>query len=863
MLTTTWRLSAGSRGRLLAAGLAIVLGTAFVTAVLLGSGLLQRTASASVAAGYAGADVVVTGQPLDEAAVSAVRALPGAAGADGRASTHVELLAGGRSQYASVTGVPSVPALRTSEVLEGALPEGPGGLALGADVAERLGAGVGDDVLVRTFDVDPAGGAVVHRDEPAVVTGLLAVPGGPASGLAPALAAPEQVLAWAGDATGEAGAPYEAVHAVAAEGTSPEELRAQVAGALEGRGAVARTAEEQARVAVDSLTSGTDVLTGAVLAFAVLALFVAGLVITNTLAVLVAQRTRQLALLRCVGATRRQVRAGVLAEALATGLLASSAGVAVGTGLAAAAAAVLSRAQSSVPVPGSVEVTATSVAVPVALGVLATLLAALAPARAATAVAPLAALRPPQAPDLRTRASRWRAASAALLVASGAALLGGGLALSPGGSGAGLLLALGGGMLSFTGVLLGAVLVVPRAVGALGRLAALVGGGPARVAAANAVRDPRRTATTTSALLIGVTLVSCMAVGAASTQATLDEALDEQWPVDVSVSSAAAPPTALEAALVRAVGAVDGVERAVGLAEARADVVLPGGAGAEAADLPVRGVDPAAARAVVASPAALAPLADGVVVVPEALAADLGITSGQDLAISTAQGAGAAAGTAPGTVLRAQVTPLPGDGLVATAADLAALDPQAPTTRLWLRLDADADAVRVVDAVQDAVSRAPDAAVLVEGSAAERAGFEQVIDTMLLVVVALLAVAVLIALIGVANTLSLSVLERTRESALLRALGLTRRQLRGMLALEGALVAGVGALLGVGLGTLYGWVGTAAVLGDAVGDGPAALAVPWAHLGAVLAVAVAAGLLASVLPGRRAARTPPAAALAG
>ena len=194
-----------------------------------------------------------------------------------------------------------------------------------------------------------------------------------------------------------------------------------------------------------------------------------------------------------------------------------------------------------------------------------------------------------------------------------------------------------------------------------------------------------------------------------------------------------------------------------------------------------------------------------------------------------------------------------------TAVDLQGLSPGAGPDTVWLRLADDADQSAAIDEVTDVAGAAVPTAV-VTGLASERAAIDSVLDVLRLVVTGLLGVAVVIALIGVGNTLALSVVERRQESGLLRALGLTRRQLRALLAWEAVLVAGVAAVLGVLLGGAYGLIGAASVLGD-LGD--IVLSVPWLQVGAIVAVATVAGLLASVLPARRAARTPPVAAIAG
>jgi putative ABC transport system permease protein len=198
------------------------------------------------------------------------------------------------------------------------------------------------------------------------------------------------------------------------------------------------------------------------------------------------------------------------------------------------------------------------------------------------------------------------------------------------------------------------------------------------------------------------------------------------------------------------------------------------------------------------------------------------------------------------------------DAPLLASGDLAALVPDPGLGSLWLRLSGDGTSTGPIDAISDAVATAAPGAQ-VSGLASERAALDSVLDTLLLVVTGLLGVAVVIALIGVGNTLALSVVERRQENGLLRALGLTRGQLRGLLAWEAALVAGVASVLGVVLGGVYGISGAASVLGD---QRVLVLAVPWLQVGAIVVVATVAGLLASVLPARRAARTAPVAAIA-
>jgi putative ABC transport system permease protein len=198
------------------------------------------------------------------------------------------------------------------------------------------------------------------------------------------------------------------------------------------------------------------------------------------------------------------------------------------------------------------------------------------------------------------------------------------------------------------------------------------------------------------------------------------------------------------------------------------------------------------------------------------------------------------------------------DTLLLADSDLRTLDPKAAVSAIWADATADADGGQVLHDVNQAVTGVDE--LTIGGGLAERTGYTKVFNVLLVVAIALLAVSVLIALVGVGNTLSLSVLERTRENALLRSLGLTRRQLRAMLAAESLLMALVAAGLGIALGLVYGWTGTAALMGGQADD--LAYAIPVGQLVTVAAVAAVAGLLASILPARRAARVAPAAALA-
>jgi putative ABC transport system permease protein len=302
---------------------------------------------------------------------------------------------------------------------------------------------------------------------------------------------------------------------------------------------------------------------------------------------------------------------------------------------------------------------------------------------------------------------------------------------------------------------------------------------------------------------------------------------------------------ALPGSLLGTLDEIEGVDR--GAAVLSADVLGPDGE-----PIWTFGVDPASTGPVLRSTDELPLPVPGQAVLPEWLAESWSVRDGDDVTL------GGAGQERSFTALVADS----GQPLMLTAGDLRAVAPETGTGtgELWLRLtDAEPGQVEVVDRITDVVAEA-DPSAQVTGLVTLRDQIDEVLDLLLLIVTGLLGIAVVIALIGVGNTLALSVVERRQENGLLRALGLTRRQLRGLLAWEAVLVAGVAAVLGVLIGGAYGLIGAASVLGEI---GEIVLSVPWLQVAAIVVVATVAGLLASVLPARRAARTAPVAAIAG
>ncbi|TRW42861.1 ABC transporter permease [Georgenia yuyongxinii] len=867
MLRLTLAQMRRSVGRLAAAGLAIAVGTAFVAATLLAGALIRDTTYRTVTASLADADVVLrpADQVLDPAAVARIAELDAVEAADGVTHLYGQVRAGGMLDAANLTPVASTASLDAYRVLDGVAPARSGEVALTAASAQRLDVGIGDTVRAEWSRWEPpaAGspdeeGSWSSAGADLTVTGVLVDPPALSGSGSTALVARADVEGWLTQQDPSTALTYDSVLVDVADGADPAAVADEIAGVAPST--VVRSALQEAEHQTAELTGDTQTLTYLVLGFAAIAMFVAGLVIANTFQVLVAQRTHALALLRCVGATKAQVHRSVLLEAVLLGAVAGVVGLLAGLALGQGALWFVGRADLGLEVATTITVTPAVIAVPVLTGAVVTVLAALAPARAATRVRPVAALRPASAPGLVRGGGRLRFWLAAVLIVGGAVLLAGAVALAVTAkveTSLGIFLAVGilGGIVSFAGVMVGAVFLVPGAVRVLGRALGAATGERRRptvaLATVNATRNPRRTSATASALLIGVGLVTMMATGAAGARSSLGATLDAEFPVDLAAEADSTGAGAeLTAAQLDAITSTEGVDLAVAIPTAQVDLH-----GAEVVSSQLTVVAPADLAAVVRAPRLWAGLSDDVVLIGDLLAGMLEVQDGDELTI-----AGSSAGSAGTTSASVVVVPDAGWIVVVTPAT-AAQATETAVTQVWARLSGE-DPAGTVQAVRGALAEATTGAgavPFVTGAAAEREAYEQVIDTLLSIVIGLLGVAVVIALIGVANTLSLSVIERRREHALLRATGMTRGQLRALLAVEGVLIAVVGAAVGGLLGLLYGWAGTAVILG---GTGELVLAVPWDALGAVAVVAVVAGLVASVLPARSAVRTPPVAALA-
>lgn len=620
----------------------------------------------------------------------------------------------------------------------------------------------------------------------------------------------------------------------AAPGTSQQELVDELTTVLPG-GVEAITGQESAGENTDMISSQfLTLFTTFLLVFSGVALLVATFSIHNTFAIVVAQRTRENALLRALGASRRQVTASTLVEATAVAVAASVAGLAGGIGIAAGLQALFPAIGFPFP-EGDLVLKPLSMTLPLAVGVVVCLGSALLPARRAGRTAPLAALRE-TAVDT-SGASRTRAVTGVGLIALAIGVTLSGVLLTPS-----LWLAGTGAVLALAAfVVLGPVAsttAVRILGGPLDRLRGVTGG----LARRNALRSPKRTAATASALMIGVAVVSLFTVFGASLKATMDQTVSRSFAGDVAVStpSFGAGGSGLSPRLADAVQRLPEVDTAVGLGRGVAEVDGKGRA--------LTVTDPVALERTFdlgAVRGSLDDLGTHGIAITQKEADEQHLTTGDKARLTFTDGR-----TETFTVRAVYgQSELAGDYVITRDA-WAPHRTQDADTLLAVSFEDRVSTDTGKTAVEKVAAQYGNPEVQTRDEYAQSSAGG--IDMMLTLVYALLALAVLIALLGIANTLTLAVHERTRELGLLRAVGQTRPQLRAMVRWESVLVAAFGTVGGLALGAFLGWVLVKA--SDGASDSAFAFAMPPLQLLVVALVGVTAGALAGLRPARRAAR---------
>ncbi|MFI9385587.1 ABC transporter permease [Kutzneria sp. NPDC052558] len=819
--------------RMVLSSIAIILGVAFVSGTLILGNALNDQVHDELARQTKGVDAVVAvnsdnGNPaggaetkLTQDNVEAIRKIPGVAGADGRGGTSLPLLkANGKAVSAFVSTIESTPQLREFDLESGQFPKADNEIALDVRTAKTTGIGVGQKVSVLA-DGDKA--------VPLTVVGTYSQGANTLS-----LTDYQVLLTTTGmQALSKDSGIYQIVVA-AAPGVSQQQLVDRITAQL-GKSYSARTGDDFTQETLTHAARGSGGLTQIMLIFALISLVVAAMVIYNTFTILIAQRTRELALLRCLGADRKQVFGSVLLEALVMGLVASVVGLGAGIGLAALLEKGVSLASGGLTAPVSLPLSATVVIAAFAIGIVVTVASAALPALRATKVAPLAALRSqPDSHDEVRRTGVLRTVSAAVLVLGGIGLIVLGMGLSQ----MSAMLVVGGGtMVTLLGVIVLGPLIVGPVNKVLGAIPALLFGVPAKLATVNAGRNPRRTAATTAALVIGVTIVTMVTVVATSGKQAASAEVDQRFPADFVVTSSVYDHP-LPATLPGQLRAVSQIQQVAPSAET---VMTIGQSG----DQEVMGVDKSAV---------------GTMVNPKLVSGDLGQLGPGTVALNKSAVGGAKLGdqllvnTPDGGKMLKLVAVYDSQNLddaLVTLDTFAAIAPKVIGYNQVMVKTRPGVSPSDGQAVMDQAT-ATVAVAKVSSAAATKEQLNTQVDNLLALMWALIGLAVVIALFGIANTLGLSVLERTRESALLRALGLTRGQLRLMLVIESVLMGVMGALIGVVMGGAFAWVLTKAI---STPDLQLGLVIPGGQLGVLLVAAVLAAVLAALMPARRAART--------
>ncbi|MGC4933321.1 ABC transporter permease [Gordonia sp. DT30] len=625
----------------------------------------------------------------------------------------------------------------------------------------------------------------------------------------------------------------------AVPGVSDEELAARVSAALPADQYKVRTAAQVRQEQKDQVNQFLTIFTGILLAFAAIGLVVGTFIIYNTFSMIVAQRNRELALLRAIGASRRQVSRSVLFEAFVVGIIGGVIGLGVGVGLAAGLKAAIGSS-SGLP-DGSLQVGLPAILAALLVGVVVTMISAGVPAARASRVPPVEAMRAGVTEGAAPLRNRTFVGIVFLLIAIGT--------IAWGAMGEGLLRAVvvgvGAGAAIVASVLAGPALSRPI-VGGVGRVLGAPFGTVGRLARTNAVRNPRRTAATAFALTLGLMLVAIIGTLGASFKGTVDDAVDSGIRADYIVAGSNGQP--VPASVAAAVKTVPGISDTVsfGIVQTRIDGQARTGFAALGGDL--NGV-------------AAVTMRDG--------ASDQLPPDGMFISARTADQMGWKRGqTLPFTSPDGTVVPVTIAGVYE---DNEALEPwlvgpqvyekvMPASSRVTFGLFVKAAPGTDLGTLRTGLEKATDQYLTVQVETREqfKSSISEQIDQMLAVLYGMLGLALLIAVLGIINTLALSVVERKREIGMLRAIGTLRAQIRRTVYLESVLIAIYGAVLGVVLGAVIGWALVRTLARWGLGDP----VLPWSLMGWTILAAAVVGVLAALWPAVRAARTKPLEAIA-
>jgi putative ABC transport system permease protein len=764
---------------------------------------------------------------LPESLVARAASAPGAAKAVGTLDETGYLFADGHL-YKPTGGAPSIldsvsgPPFQTSKLVRGHFPRSSGEIAVDTALAGRAHLSVGERASVLTD-------SGIH---PVTVSAIIRYPTS-VGGATIMLAGLADMQRWYGQS-----GKVSRIAVAASPGVSQSQLASAVRRLVGGPGVQVKTGEQDAKDSADAINKAIGgFLTPALLTFGFIAVFVGAFIIFNTFSITVAQRVREFGMLRALGATPRQVMRSVIGEALVIGVIASLIGIAGGFLVALGVDGLFNLIGFGLPT-NPPTIPAKAVVFGLLVGVGTTVVASIGPARRATRIAPVEALRE-GAVLPRSRFSRWTWILAAVCAVLGVLLIANGF--SSGGSTTAKLLGMAAGaVLVFLAVALLTRYVVSPLVRVLGWPFARIASGVGRIARENAMRNPARTAVTSSALMIGLAIVVFVTVFADGLKAGIGQAVTQGIRGDLVLQSSGF--TRIPGKVVPLVDGTPGIDATSGLYTDR--IRLAGGS-----IHGVVGIDPATftkvwgLRWIQGSDATVAGLGRTGFIIDDELAKSLHLHVGSTVRVEGLTGASERL-TLRG-IYNGQNSPVSGIAVALPAFDRISTnrDPDVILARTAPGVSADQGEARVEHALRGFPI------VQVQTVSQFTQSQQNQLNPIIYLIYALLSMSVVISLFGIVNTLVLSVFERTREIGMLRAIGLTRRQTRRMVRYESVITSLIGAVIGTLVGLFFGWV-----MAEGLKSQGIVFTVPVGQLVVFFVLAAIAGVLAAILPARRASR---------